>query len=58
MDKTDYKRFLNFLAAHDCNVDYRVFRRGLAPDTPVPSSLVPGGRRQRAAAERSPSGQG
>ena len=24
----DYKRFLNFLAAHDCNVDFREFRAG------------------------------
>ena len=29
---SDYKRFLNFLAAHDCNVDFREFRHG----TPVP----------------------
>lgn len=26
--KSDYKRFLNFLAAHDCAVDYRKFRQG------------------------------
>src|SRR5207244_12524453 len=25
---TDYKRFLNFLAAHDCRVDFREFRYG------------------------------
>jgi transcriptional regulator with PAS, ATPase and Fis domain len=25
---TDYKRFLNFLAAHDCRVDFREFRFG------------------------------
>jgi hypothetical protein len=25
---TDYKRFLNFLAAHDCVVDFRLFREG------------------------------
>jgi transcriptional regulator with PAS, ATPase and Fis domain len=29
--KSDYKRFLNFLAAHDCNVDYREFRNA-SPD--------------------------
>jgi DNA-binding NtrC family response regulator len=29
----DYKRFLNFLAAHDCRADFREFRNGLA-DTP------------------------
>ena len=26
IDARDYKRFLNFLAAHDCNVDFRQFR--------------------------------
>jgi transcriptional regulator with PAS, ATPase and Fis domain len=26
IDGTDYKRFLNFLAAHDCRVDFREFR--------------------------------
>ena len=31
--KSDYKRFLNFLAAHDCGVDYREFRNG--PTQPV-----------------------
>jgi transcriptional regulator with PAS, ATPase and Fis domain len=28
MPDTDYKRFLNFLAAHDCAVDFRPFRSG------------------------------
>jgi transcriptional regulator with PAS, ATPase and Fis domain len=28
MDPSDYKRFLNFLAAHNCNVDARRYRRG------------------------------
>ena len=32
MGSQDYKRFLNFLAAHECNVDFREFRHG----TPVP----------------------
>ena len=26
MDESDYKRFMNFLAAHECTVDYRPFR--------------------------------
>ena len=30
--RPDYKRFLNFLVAHECNVDFREFRHG----TPVP----------------------
>jgi hypothetical protein len=29
----DYKRFLNFLAAHDCRVDFRQYRNGI-PDVP------------------------
>ncbi len=33
----DYKRFLNFLAAHDCNVDFRSFRNGTAPTGPMRS---------------------
>jgi transcriptional regulator with PAS, ATPase and Fis domain len=36
--KSDYKRFLNFLAAHDCGVDYREFRN--APVETPPSQLV------------------
>jgi transcriptional regulator with PAS, ATPase and Fis domain len=28
IDGRDYKRFLNFLAAHDCRVDFREFRSG------------------------------
>jgi DNA-binding NtrC family response regulator len=31
MSSRDYKRFLNFLAAHDCRVDFREFRTG-SPD--------------------------
>jgi len=30
MESADYKRFLNFLAAHDCNVDPRPFRKRAA----------------------------
>jgi hypothetical protein len=28
MDEQDYKRLLNFLAAHDCAIDFREFRAG------------------------------
>jgi transcriptional regulator with PAS, ATPase and Fis domain len=31
MPETDYKRFMNFLAAHDCAVDFRPFRLELLP---------------------------
>jgi len=30
MSSNDYKRFLNFLAAHDCRADFREFRNGVA----------------------------
>jgi transcriptional regulator with PAS, ATPase and Fis domain len=54
MEEKDYKRFLNFLATHDCSVDYRVFRRGVAPDSGVPATLVPppGDVQRRASAAR------
>ena len=35
MDEGDYKRFMNFLAAHECTVDYRPFR------TPNPIVIRP-----------------
>jgi hypothetical protein len=38
MESRDYKRLLNFLAAHDCNVDPRPFRKRRA-DSPVPGSF-------------------
>ena len=31
MEHGDYKRFMNFLSTHDCNVDFREFRSGLQP---------------------------
>ena len=31
MPEEDYKRFLNFLASHDCRADFREFRNGV-PD--------------------------
>ena len=47
MPASDYKRFLNFLAAHDCNVDFRAFRSGTAPVGPTraPRLLPPLGDR-------------
>ena len=38
IDAADYKRFLNFLAAHDCRVDFREFRAG----TPATKPFDPG----------------
>src|SRR5262245_19209469 len=35
MPASDYNRFLNFLAAHDCNVDFRAYRNGTAPTGPM-----------------------
>jgi transcriptional regulator with PAS, ATPase and Fis domain len=31
MPESDYKRFMNFLAAHECTVDFREFRTAAAP---------------------------
>jgi hypothetical protein len=43
MPDGDYKPFLNFLAAHECCVDFREFRTGKA-HTPAPrTTLVPVG---------------
>jgi two-component system response regulator AtoC len=36
IDGTEYKRFLNFLAAHDCRLDFREFRPGNATDGAPP----------------------
>ena len=41
IDSRDYKRFLNFLAAHDCNVDFRQFRTGVTA-TPIERPAVVG----------------
>ena len=40
MPPKDYKRFLNFLAAHDCRVDFREFRTG-NEHVPTPRSPSP-----------------
>src|ERR1700682_5737317 len=37
----DYKRFLYFLATHDCCVDFREFRTGKAHTPPPRTTLVP-----------------
>src|SRR4030095_11505609 len=44
----DYKRFLNFLAAHDCRADFREFRNGTADVRPRPRSGLPPLRSQDA----------
>jgi transcriptional regulator with PAS, ATPase and Fis domain len=38
---SDYKRFLNFLAAHDCRVDYREFRDGATQPLSRPRVVQP-----------------
>ena len=50
--KSDYKRFLNFLAAHDCGVDYREFRNGLGRSTTRPRVVPPLPPRERGRASR------
>jgi len=37
----DYKRFLNFLASHDCRADFREFRSGTAAAARPPQLLFP-----------------
>jgi transcriptional regulator with PAS, ATPase and Fis domain len=56
MPAADYKRFMNFLAAHDCAVDFRPFRLdvlpgpGTAPMAPAPSRPIDSVRAARSAA--------
>jgi hypothetical protein len=41
MPHQDYKRFLNFLAAHDCGADFRAFRHGNAEAQRPPRLILP-----------------
>ena len=41
MGPSDYKRFLNFLSAHDCRADFREFRNGVAEGPRRPRLLLP-----------------
>ena len=41
MSNQDYKRFLNFLAAHDCGADFRAFRHGTAEAERPPRLILP-----------------
>jgi DNA-binding NtrC family response regulator len=41
IDAVDYKRFLNFLAAHDCRVDFREFRSMPAYEAHTARASVP-----------------
>jgi transcriptional regulator with GAF, ATPase, and Fis domain len=41
MSNQDYKRFLNFLAAHECGADFRAFRHGTAEAQRPPRLLLP-----------------
>jgi len=41
MANQDYKRFLNFLAAHDCGADFRAFRHGTADPQRPPRLILP-----------------
>jgi two-component system, NtrC family, response regulator len=40
MPQSDYKRFLNFLATHDCSVDYRPFRNADHDEPPTRAPRV------------------
>jgi hypothetical protein len=39
MQPGDYHRFHNFLAAHDCKVDFRAFRTSMIAATPATAGL-------------------
>jgi len=41
MSSQDYKRFLNFLAAHQCGADFREFRHGTVEPKRPPRLLLP-----------------
>jgi DNA-binding NtrC family response regulator len=41
MSNQDYKRFLNFLAAHECGADFRAFRHGTAEAQRPPRLILP-----------------
>ena len=41
MSNDDYKRFLNFLAAHDCRADFREFRNGTPEVARRPKLVLP-----------------
>jgi DNA-binding NtrC family response regulator len=41
MGEGDYKRFMNFLAAHDCTVDFRQFRSSSPIDAPPRALRLP-----------------
>ena len=41
MPLTDYKRFMNFLATHDCRVDYREFRNVTTEVRQSPRPMLP-----------------
>jgi DNA-binding NtrC family response regulator len=41
MPNSDYKRFHNFLMAHNCKVDYRTFRQGTPEPARKPRMLLP-----------------
>jgi transcriptional regulator with PAS, ATPase and Fis domain len=49
----DYKRFLNFLAAHDCRADFREFRNGTAEVGQRPRPVLPPLSRPRLSVESS-----
>ena len=48
MPSRDYKRFLNFLATHDCRVDFRDFRGGNVDTRPVAHIYAATARSRRA----------
>src|SRR5262249_25934706 len=56
MPQEDYKRFLNFLAAHDCRPDFREFRKGRPAATRASSPTADGEGPRRPRRESDPDG--
>jgi hypothetical protein len=50
MEASEYQRFHNFLAAHECKVDYREFRLGGPGPEPSRRIVLPPLGTERAAA--------
>jgi transcriptional regulator with PAS, ATPase and Fis domain len=54
MAPADYKRFLNFLAAHDCRADFREFRNGAPEMARRPELMLPALQKPKPLSAESP----
>jgi DNA-binding NtrC family response regulator len=58
MSNEDYKRFLNFLAAHDCRADFREFRNGTPEVARRPQLVLPASEKVPEDREKAATGVG